>query len=226
MVQLTVKYDPYHDAFCTVLFGLDIPTKHRYGRQLPDPEKKLRPILLPAYRALTPQTTQQEKIAAFEKILADPTQNDFDALQKIAQDTMDSWNAYGHRMINFLERLYQSKFPFNHITGLIETRGGCGYNPDEATVGILFSNKRNKRLNFMLHEFNHYMFHSCYSHLLPVLGEVKWHIIKEAMTIFSNPAEPEHYPACQKIRNVIRANFKNWKSLNQAVNASLPLLYE
>lgn len=226
MVQLTVKYDPRHDAQTTVWFSLDIPEKHRYGRQLPDPEKKLRPILLPAYRAFTPETTQEEKISAFEKILSDPTQNDLDDLQRIAQNTMNAWNTYGHKMIDFLERLYQNKFPFNHVTGLIETRGGCGYDPDKATVGILFSNKRNKRLNFMLHEFNHYMFHSCYSHLLPVLGPIKWHILKEAMTVFSNPAEPEYYPACQKIRNMIRANFKNCKNLDQAVNAALPLLYE
>ena len=226
MVQLTIKYDSLHDAQCFVNFVLDIKEKFRYGRQPIDLEKKLRPILLPAYHSFTPLTSQEEKVKAFNKILSDPTQNDFDEIQKMADSTIFAWNEYGHKMIDFLEKLYQKKFPFDYLTGLIETNGYCGYSSDLALVGILFKARMSRKFFCLLHELNHFMFHFCYGHLLPVLGEIRWHILKEAMITFSNP-NSKGYPACQQIHSLFRANFRNyWKNLDQAVNAALPLLYQ
>lgn len=96
----------------------------------------------------------------------------------------------------------------------------CPYNPDEQYFYVRWTTY-DIQLRTANHELNHFMFHYYYGDLEKEMGDEKWNILKESMTLFTEPNNPG-YPAEEELRKMYMS--KRWSNVDEIIVAGKELL--
>lgn len=112
-------------------------------------------------------------------------------------------------IINLLESVYESPFPFKKVTIYLTTVGIFPYNFKERWIMSHYANSIDGHIKTIKHELNHFMFYYYYQEELKKQGiSIKGiEELKEALAIFTNP-EGNKKPSVKKIENFIKLQNK------------------
>ncbi|MEK7606621.1 MAG: hypothetical protein AAB444_00250 [Patescibacteria group bacterium] len=112
------------------------------------------------------------------------------ALDERARQLEDAWGHLGDQVIFQLEVLYGREWPFEAVHVDLTTLPICPY---DFKARRIFVNARldvRCQLRILSHELNHFLFYAAYSNdLFEKLGREKFELLKESMTIFTNPEQ-------------------------------------
>jgi len=137
----------------------------------------------------------------------------------IGRKLMLAWEKHGSEIEEKLETIYKNKIPFESISLYLSSSPICPYNFKEKWILVFAEANTRQQLQILLHELNHFMFYYYFGDLRKELEKEKFELLKEALTIFTNPEE-KGYPNQRKLRkwlikqkkpvpDIIRSN--NWR---------------
>ncbi len=153
--------------------------------------------------------------------------HDYEARQQFFDDKMNNltnmWKETGSQIEYRLSTLFDQPFPFASETLTINftTISICPYNYSERMIYCAINHGTREQLSIILHELNHFMFYYYFSDLKATLGEEKYELLKESLTLFSNP-EQSGKPAERALRDLFLS--QSWTSLDKAIEAGVGLL--
>lgn len=102
----------------------------------------------------------------------------------------ESWNELGDQIVFTLESLYGMDNPFDEVTVDLTTLPICPYNFKERQIYVSAKPSVQFQLRILLHELNHFFFYWKYAKdYSEKLGKEKFELLKESMTIFTNPEQ-------------------------------------
>ncbi len=218
-MKLTVIYDPAKDAenYVRSIFDSSYRT---YGRENMK-QRLLDSIKLEAVRdTLTIGTDREEVLKKITELLAG--QADRPALDEKAKQLEGAWNRVGDQIIFQLEMLYGLECPFESVHIDLTTLQMCPYNFNKKQIFVDAGRGMQMQLRILSHELNHFFFYSVYAEeLMDKMGKEKFELLKESVTIFTNP-ETSGYPDEQLLRKLFIE--KRVRSLDEAVRVGVEFL--
>lgn len=126
-----------------------------------------------------------------------------------------AWRSVGSQIEAQLEFIYKKSFPFKKIRVYLTTLSLCPYNYKEKYIYIYLKTSPKNQVRVMTHELNHFMFYYYYSDIAAKLGKEKFELLKESLTVFTNP-EQEGKPKEKILRELFIK--KQPTTLKQAIN--------
>lgn len=127
----------------------------------------------------------------------------FEYIARVIRHLQILLDSHEGEIVNKLETLYGTKFPFANIDMYITTLKICPHNYGEKWFMVSIYGDKDNHLKTTLHELNHFMFYYYFGNLEKKLGTVKFESLKEALTVLTNPEE-EGYPAERKLRGWLK----------------------
>ncbi len=102
----------------------------------------------------------------------------------------EAWDELGDQIVLTLESLYDMDNPFDEVTVDLTTLIICPYNFKERQIYVSAKPSVQFQLRILLHELNHFFFYWKYAKdYSEKLGKEKFELLKESMTIFTNPEQ-------------------------------------
>lgn len=186
-MKLTASYDPAMDAenHMRAIFD-EAYLPHGYvGLK----EKLLGMVEIEAVKVLLmnkgDRTETLNKIIA---ILAESQRRP--ELEDKARRLEEAWGSFGGQVIFQLEALYNRDWPFEAIHVVLTTLPICPYDFKARRIFVHAKPGIQSQLRILSHELNHFMFYVVYTKdLFEKLGKEKFELLKESMTIFTNPEQ-------------------------------------
>lgn len=114
-------------------------------------------------------------------------------------------NKQEKNIIETLETAYVKPVPFITLKVYITTIPICPYNFKERWFMVFKNHSKEKHIQTAIHELNHFMFYFYYWQLKDKVGSNFFEIIKEALTVLTNPEEAG-YPGEKYLRKYIAEN--------------------
>lgn len=141
--------------------------------------------------------------------------NDRKKIEEDAHNLISAWNRLGDQVVFQLESLYNRAWPFEIMHVDLTTLPMCPYDFNAKRIFIHAGTDTQRQLRILSHELNHFLFYVVYTkELFERLGQEKFELLKESMTIFTNPEQsgkPNEAPLRQLyIKKAV-------KSINEAV---------
>lgn len=203
-MKLKVIYDPAYDAenYVRAIFDKAFLA---HGR------KNMRENLLSSInsddlkKALTKSTKREAALERVTTILTNQFQSKPEILNERQKLLQAAWKELGVQIIQQLVFLYQKPFPFDMITAYLTTLELCPYNYQKRYIYIRASVPAQQQLRILSHELNHFMFYYYYADLSKKLGQEKFELLKESLTLFTNP-EQTGKPNEKPLRELYRSN--------------------
>jgi hypothetical protein len=109
-----------------------------------------------------------------------------------------TWATRGDQVILQLETLFVRDWPFDRVHVDLTTLPICPYNFMEKRIFVRGLAPLEAQLRILAHELNHFLFYHAYADdLAPKLGYEKFELLKESVTVFTNPehsGKPDEAP--------------------------------
>lgn len=186
-MKLIVNYDPVKDAenYFRGFYDSSILAHGRKGMK----EKLLSTVTSDKLKKIL--INVEEKSIFLDKVTGFLSNNSnclvFD---RKAKELEEKWNDVGSQIIFQLNVLYGIVCPFDKIYIDLTTLPFCPYDFKKRQIFVHASVGIQTQLAILSHELNHFYFYWVYSSdLWKRLGMEKFELLKESMTIFTNPAQ-------------------------------------
>ena len=219
-MKLTASYNPARDAENHVRAIYDQIYKSHGRTDMR--EKLLGQVESPAIREALEQAKTREE--ALERVTAELTgihQKNNGELGVKAEKLMAAWEKAGKQIEWQLAFLYQQKFSFEEVSIDLTTIPICPYNFKTKQIFVHAKAPVQIQLNILAHELNHFMFYFYYHKLREELGDDKFELLKESLTLFTNP-EQAGKPDEKPLRGLFLS--KSYNNLNEAIEDGKRLL--
>lgn len=215
-MKLITKYSPELDAenYLRAIFDMAyLPhgradMKEKLIGQIPYPEIK---------RIFLEQTNRDEILNTCVRILRENQERD--KLNEKALLLAEIWDKIGKQVIFQLESLYKIDWPFPEVKVNLTTIPICPYDFKAREIFVHAQPSPQAQLRILSHELNHFMFYWVYSkEWLEKLGQEKFELLKESVTIFTNPEQagkPNELP----LRELYKS--KKIRTIDEAVNVGV-----
>lgn len=218
---LTASYSPEKDAenYIRTLFDR---AYHHYGDGQRN-QKILAEIENEEIRNLLTEGTDREIVLSgvTDLLSQQPTRTTF---EKKATDIQETWNQRGAQIIFQLEALYGLKCPFENITIDLTTISSCPYNYQKRQIFVHAIPGIQAQLRILSHELNHFFFYWKYAEKLSaVLDKNQLELLKESLTVFTNP-EQSPYPNAKKLVEAYIASQVD--TIDKAVEIGIKVILE
>ncbi len=186
-MNFSTSYDPARDAenYIRAIYDVSYLAHGREGMV----EKLLGKIEMDSIRAvLTQKGDRDDTLNTITSLLSDsPGRPD---LEKKALELEEAWARLGEQVIFQLETLYLHNWPFESLHVDLTTLPICPYDFQAKKIFVHASPSSQTQLRILSHELNHFMFYEIYSKdLHKKLGREKFELLKESITIFTNPEQ-------------------------------------
>jgi len=193
----------------------------KYGRE--DIQRKLlAPFPRDFKNALVKASTEKEATLVIKRYLDSLPLKSKASLKKTVRSLQEALSSKGEDIISLLEALYNKPFPFKKITIYITTLPICPYNFNEKWFMVSIQGSKDKQLETVKHELNHFMFYHYYSHLRKKLSYEKFESLKEALTVFTNP-KGTGKPSVKKLEEYLKT--LSGRPMDEVVNKALKSKY-
>lgn len=219
-MNLNVEYSVQKDASTYINFIRNF-NSYKHGRDniqgnlLKNLEPPLREILEHA-------ETDEEALEKINTYLEKAYRDGPDLIEGGISKLRSSWESVGHNIIYNLEFLYQKPFPFESVTVFLTTNNIFPHNYNKRYFYITHKGV-STQLSIIKHELNHFMFYYYYDSLKDRLEDEKYELLKESLTLFSNP-DKEGKPNEKELRDLFRSRL--WENLDEAINAGAQFLLD
>ena len=223
-MHLTVSYDPAKDAENHVRAIFDAAYTSR-GRG--DMRERLLPgVRLEAVRAALVEGGERDVVLAkvTDLLAAAP---DCAAIESGGVTSLENaWAKFGDQVIFQIEALYGRDWPFESVHVDLTTLSICPYNFKERRIFVHYKDSSpsglREQLRILSHELNHFMFYTVYAEeLSEKLDREKFELLKESVTIFTNP-EWSGSPDEEPLRKLYIE--KRARTLDEAVRVGVEFL--
>ena len=174
----------------------------RYGRKGIQ-EKLLKPYPKEYKENLAKASTREEATEVIKNFLLNLPNSFKNTMPIIARGVEQLLNEEKDKIIGKLEKTYNKQFPFNEITVYLTTANIHPYNYEKKWFMSGRNQSEQRHISTATHELNHFMFYYYYPYLKDKLGEEKFEILKEALTIYTNP-EGNERPTTKKLERYFR----------------------
>lgn len=212
-MKLTASYNPKRDAENHVRAIYDQIYKS-YGRA-DMREKLLGQIKSSAIKeALEQAKTREEALGRIAVELENIHQQNNGELSAKAEKLTNAWEKVGKQIEWQLSFLYQQKFPFEEVVIDLTTIPMCPYDFKAKRIFVHAQAPTQIQLSILAHELNHFMFYFYYPKLRDELGDAKFELLKESLTLFTNPEQtgkPDEMP----LRELFMS--KSYANLDEAI---------
>lgn len=220
-VNITVSYTPAKDAENHVHAIFD-NVYNTYGRTRMKERLLTKVELDVVKKILETGENRDEALQAITTMFTD--RSDRGALEQKAKDLEATWSKLGDQIVLQLEALYNQNCPFDIVHIDLTTLPICPYNFKEKQIFVHAAPGIQTQLRILSHELNHFFFYHVYSNDLgQKLGKEKFELLKESMTIFTNP-EQGGKPDEEPLRKLYIK--KRTRSLNEAVKIGSDFLLQ
>lgn len=118
--------------------------------------------------------------------------------KSISSKLQDEWSLKKEAIESNLEKVYGKRIPFKTIGIYLTSLPISPYKFPEWIL-IYAEMPAKRQLEVITHELNHFMFYYYFGSLKEKLGLKKFEMLKEALTVFTNPEE-KGYPSEKKLR--------------------------
>lgn len=218
-MKLTASYDPAKDAENHVRAILDAAYLP-HGR-VGFTEKLLGMVENENVKGvLARKGDRAEALGEITAILAES--QDRQGLDEKACKLEDTWNSLGGQVLFQLEALYGRDWPFEGMHVHLTTLPLCSYDFKGRKIFVHAKQGVQGQLRILSHEMNHFLFYAAYANDLSArLGQEKFELLKESMTIFTNP-EQAGKPNEEPLRKLYIE--KRVRSLDEAVQLGTDFL--
>lgn len=143
-------------------------------------------------------------------------------LERKAYELEEALARLGDQVTFQLAALYSHDWPFESIHIDLTTLPICPYDFKAKNIYVHAAPSSQAQLRILSHELNHFMFYEIYSKdLYTKLGREKFELLKESMTIFTNP-EQTGKPNEEVLRKLFIE--KGVRSISEAVEIGLGYL--
>lgn len=162
--------------------------------------------------------------------------NDFQDLilvKELVKVFSDAWKAIEVEYFNLLKIIFNKTLKEKEIKGFLTQSGMCPYNPDNNKpffMVYIFQSIPSAMMN-IAHEVMHVYFHWLYGDLEKELGEEKFNILKESITILLDLefkdlliVNDRGYDSHKELRELISRVWKTKKSFNDVLTESINYL--
>lgn len=173
--------------------------------------------------AITKSTDRDKTLKDIENILAENYQADTEYFKNRVDKLNLFLSKLGAQIKVQLVFLYQKPFPFKKISVYLTTMPLCPYNYKEKYIYVYAKTNPQNQARILVHELNHFMFYYYYSDLAPKLGKEKFELLKESLSIYTNP-EQEGKPNEKPLRELFIK--KQPKTLEQAIKIGVEYLLQ
>lgn len=174
----------------------------RYGRKAIE-EKLLSPYPADYKENLAEAKTKEQAVKVIKQYLNTRAASFKKVLPIIVKGVEQILNEEKDNIIEKLERAYNKPFPFKEITVYLTTAYINPYNHEEKWFMSSCVSDIAEHIRIATHELNHFMFYYYYPHLKDKLGKEKFEILKEALSVFTNPEGTEK-PTTEKMQGYFR----------------------
>lgn len=217
---MNVEYSVQKDASTYINFIRNF-NSYKHGRENIQSNllKNLEP---PLKEILEHAETDEEALARITSYLEKAYKDNPDIIESSISKLEASWEAVGRNIIYNLEFLYQKSFPFESVTVFLTTNNIFPHNYNNRYFYITHKGV-STQLSTIKHELNHFMFYYYYDSLEDTLGDEKYELLKESLTLFSNP-DKEGKPNEKELRDFFRSRL--WENLDDAINAGAQFLLD
>lgn len=186
-MNITVSYTPEKDAENHVRAIFD-NVYNTYG-QTGMKERLLAKVELDTVKKILEKDNDRNKTLEEITTLFNE-RSDRGTLEQKAKDLEIAWSKLGNQVIFQLEALYNQNCPFDTVHIDLTTLPICPYSFTEKQIFIHATPGIQTQLRILSHELNHFFFYQFYSDTLgQKLGKATYELLKESMTIFTNPEQ-------------------------------------
>lgn len=186
-MNFTATYDPAKDAenHVRAIFDAAYMTYGREGMR----EKLLLAVESDAVRATLSEGGEREGVLAkITELLANSPGRPL--LEDKARKLEAAWAKLGGQVIFQLEALFNNDWPFEAVHVDLTTLPICPYDFKARQIFVHGAPGAQAQLRILSHELNHFMFYWVYAKdLMNKLGQEKFELLKESVTIFTNPEQ-------------------------------------
>lgn len=219
-MNLTVSYDPIRDTenYLRAIYDAAYLAHGREGMV----ERLLGLIENEAIKNALKQKGEREQVSKTIVKLLDESPGKSELGEK-AHALENAWVRLGDQVIFQLEALYDREWPFEHVHVDLTTLPICPYDFKAKRIFVHATPSSQTQLRILSHELNHFMFYDVYSKdLHEKLGKEKFELLKESVTIFTNP-EQAGKPDEEPLRKLYIE--KSVKSISGAVKIGVDYLF-
>jgi hypothetical protein len=218
-MKLTVAYNPAKDAENHMKAIFDAAYMP-YG-QVDLPGKLLGMVANEAIKGLLAQKGDRaDTLGKITDILAESQGRP--ELDEKARKLEEAWVKSGDQVIFQLETLFGRDWPFKAIGVTLTTLPICPYDFKARTIFVYATSGPQSQLRILSHELNHFLFYVVYANdLSSKLGKEKFELLKESVTIFTNP-ESAGKPHEEPLRKLYME--KGVRGLDEAVRIGAEFL--
>ncbi|MFA5130338.1 MAG: hypothetical protein WC477_05505 [Patescibacteria group bacterium] len=210
---LTVSYDPDRDAE-NYVHSIYERAYSAHGRTdfIENLIKSIESVEIKT--ALKESASREEALKTITTLLTQQYKNSSDDLDKKAKKLEEEWKRIGTQIEWQLAFLYQKPFLFEAIHVDLTSIPICPYHFNERRIFIYTKEPVGIQLSILMHELNHFMFYQYYQQLLKKLGKENFELLKESLTLFTNP-EQMGKPHEQPLRDLFLS--KTYNNLHEAI---------
>lgn len=172
---------------------------------------------------LKEKTSREEALKTIATLLTQRYKDTSVDLDERARKLVEEWKRVGTQIEWQLAFIYQEPFPFEAVHVDLTSIPICPYHFIERRIFIYAKEPVSIQTNMLMHELNHFMFYQYYPHLLEKLGKEKYELLKESLTLFTNP---EHVgkPNERPLRDLFLS--KTYTNLHEAVEDGVRFLID
>jgi hypothetical protein len=184
---LTISYFPKKDAENYIRTFFD--HAYEYFGQNERTQKLLNEISLPEIKSIFLEG--KDRNATFESVtkILESNPSIPELIQK-AKALEEIWKKLGDQIVFQLESLYGINCPFGEVHVDLTTLTVCPYDYKNKQIFVHALPGPQAQLRILSHELNHFFFYYKYTEQLShVLNREQFELLKESLTIFTNPEQ-------------------------------------